>query len=239
MKFILLAFLLPAGLICFGQTDSTQNKTQTATIVRGPYLQQASPSSIIIKWKTSQATDTKVSYGTTAGTLSSSATNSSAVTDHEIKITGLSPYTKYYYNVASSTGTLVPAANDVFFRTMPNYGQPGQYRFWAIGDAGTGDNNQRNVRDAFINYNGTRNIDGWIWLGDNAYESGFDSEYQSNVFTNNVYENVLKNTVVWPAPGNHDYNNHLPFSPSPAYYDIFTLPTNCLLYTSPSPRDRG
>ncbi|MBS1634367.1 MAG: metallophosphoesterase [Bacteroidetes bacterium] len=226
MKFILSGVLLSAGMFCFGQTDSSQNKTQTITIVRGPYLQQASPNSIIIKWQTSQATDTKVSYGIASSTLTTVATNSAQVTDHEIKLSGLNAYTKYYYNVACSSATLVPAASDVYFRTMPNYGQAGKYRFWAIGDAGTGDNNQRHVRDAFLNYNSNHTIDGWIWLGDNAYESGFNSEYQSNVFTNNIYENVLKNTVVWPAPGNHDYNNHLPFSPAPAYYDIFTLPTN-------------
>jgi acid phosphatase type 7 len=196
------------------------------TVTRGPYLQQATPTSIIIKWQTNIATNTKVNYNTTLPTLSSSTTNTVSSTNHEIKITGLQPYTKYYYSIGSTTSTLVAAASDLFFRTMPNYGQKGDYRFWAIGDAGTGDNNQRDTRNAFVTYNNNRNIDGWIWLGDNAYNGGFNSEYQSNVFSNNTYENQLKNTVVWPAAGNHDYNNHIPFSPSPAYLDIFSLPSN-------------
>jgi hypothetical protein len=199
---------------------------QTISVVRGPYLQQATPSSIIVKWQTNIATNTTINYGTSLSGLNQSMTNTVSTTDHEIKITGLSPYTKYFYSISEASSTIIASAPDVFFRTMPNYGKKGDYRFWVIGDAGTGDNNQRNAKTAFITYNNNHNIDGWIWLGDNAYNSGYNSEYQSNVFSNNTYENVLKNTVVWPAPGNHDYNNHIPFSPSPAYYDIFTLPSN-------------
>ncbi len=196
------------------------------TVSRGPYLQQATPSSIIIKWQTSSATNTKVNYGTSLAAINQSTIDAVSSTNHEIKITGLQPYTKYYYTIGTTTSTLVTSASDLFFRTMPNYGQKGDYRFWVIGDAGTGDNNQRDARNAFITYNNNHTIDGWLWLGDNAYDGGFNSEYQSNVFSNNTYENQLKNTVVWPAAGNHDYNNHIPFSPSPAYLSIFSLPSN-------------
>lgn len=202
------------------------NHLVSQTVSRGPYLQQATPTSIIIKWQTNSATNTKVNYGTVQTNLSLSVTNTVSSTNHEIKITGLQPYTKYFYSIGSITSTLVVAASDVFFRTMPNYGQKGDYRFWVIGDAGTGGNSQRDTRTAFLNYNGTKNIDGWLWLGDNAYDGGYNSEYQSNVFSNNTFENQLKNIVVWPAAGNHDYNNHIPFSPSPAYLDIFSLPSN-------------
>lgn len=196
------------------------------TVSRGPYLQQATPTSIIIKWKTSSATNTKINYGTSTSNLNAFATNTVSSTNHEIKITGLLPYTKYYYTVGTTTSTLVTASSDIFFRTAPNYGQKGDYRFWVVGDAGTGGNSQRDTRSSFLNYNGPRNIDGWIWLGDNAYDGGFDSEYQSNVFSNNTFEAPLKNIVVWPAVGNHDYNHNIPFSPSPAYFDIFSLPSN-------------
>lgn len=206
-------------LLLFGEALSQ-------SISRGPYLQQATPNSVIIKWKTSTSTTAKVNYGTTAGALTQVVTNTVSTTTHEIKLTGLLPYTKYFYSISTITNTLLAGSPDLYFRTTPPYGAKGDYRFWVIGDAGTGGNDQRAARDAFLTYNDTRNIDGWIWLGDNAYDGGFDSEYQSNVFSNNTYENQLKNTVVWPAVGNHDYNNHIPFSPSPAYFDIFTLPAN-------------
>jgi hypothetical protein len=196
------------------------------TVSRGPYLQQATPGSIIIKWKTGSSTNTKVNYGTSLSNLNLSVTNTVSLVNHEIKITGLQPYTKYYYTIGTTTSTFVAAASDVFFRTAPNYGQKGDYRFWVIGDAGTGGNSQRDTRTSFLNYSNNKNIDGWIWLGDNAYDGGFDSEYQANVFSNNTFEEPLKNITVWPAIGNHDYNHNIPFSPSPAYFDIFTLPTN-------------
>lgn len=199
---------------------------QTVSVTRGPYLQQATPTSIIIKWKTNSATNTKVNYGTSQSNLISSITNTISSTIHEIKLTGLLPYTKYYYSIGSTTSTLVAGASDIFFRTAPNYGQKGDYRFWVVGDAGTGGNSQRDTRTSFLNYSSNKNIDGWIWLGDNAYDGGFDSEYQANVFSNNTFEVPLKNIVVWPAIGNHDYNHNIPFSPSPAYFDIFTLPAN-------------
>jgi phosphodiesterase/alkaline phosphatase D-like protein len=166
------------------------------SVSRGPYLQQATPTSIIIKWQTSSATNTKVNYGTSLAAISQSTIDAVSSTNHEIKITGLQPYTKYYYTIGTTTSTLVTSASDLFFRTMPNYGQKGDYRFWVIGDAGTGDNNQRDARNAFITYNNNHTIDGWLWLGDNAYDGGFNSEYQSNVFSNNTFEALLKNIVV-------------------------------------------
>lgn len=213
MKFICILLLFPFFLTA-------------QSVTRGPYLQQATPTSIIIRWKTSTATSSKVSYGTSLASLSSILTSTVLTTEHEIKIIGLNPYTKYFYMIGNATNTLVAASNDLFFRTAPNYGQSGNYRFWVVGDAGTGGNSQRATKTSFLNYTSSKPVDGWIWLGDNAYEFGFDSEYQANVFSNNTFEEPLKNIVVWPAIGNHDYNQNIPFSPPPAYFDIFTLPTN-------------
>ncbi|MBL7884035.1 MAG: metallophosphoesterase family protein, partial [Bacteroidia bacterium] len=196
-----------------------------ASIIRGPYLQKATSNSIIIKWRTDVACDSRVLYGNSTNNLNFSALNTVFSTEHEVLVTNLNEYTKYFYSVGTSSSTIVGVANDLYFKTLPIEGTIQPYRFWVVGDAGTGNSNQTNVRDAFITYNNNEFIDGWIWLGDNAYEGGKDNEYQNNVFTGE-YENVMKNTVVWPSPGNHDYNNHIPFSPAPAYYDIFNLPTN-------------
>lgn len=198
----------------------------SANVVRGPYLQKVNPTSITVKWRTDVATDSKIFYGTSLSSLTSVAVNTDFTTEHEVQLTGLLSNQKYFYKIGHSTGDLTVPGTDYYFKTSPNEGEHGKYRFWAIGDAGTGNDNQRAVRDAFSSYNQNKHVDGWIWLGDNAYEGGFDSEYQSNVFSNNTYEELLKHIVVWPAPGNHDYNNHIPFSPAPAYYDIFSLPAN-------------
>lgn len=196
-----------------------------ATITRGPYLQRANQNSIVIRWRTNIACDSRVMYGNSLNNLNQTAVNTNFTTEHEVLISGLNPNTKYYYTIGTNQNQLITADANTYFKTHPLEGEKGKYRFWVIGDAGTGNNNQRNARNAFYNFNNNKHIDGWLMLGDNAYEGGFDNEYQVGVFEN-MYEQVLKNTVLWPAPGNHDYNNNIPFSGPPAYLDIFTLPTN-------------
>lgn len=198
----------------------------TTTVDRGPYLNIATSNSIIVKWRTIQACDSKVSFGTSLTSLSQSTYDPIFTTNHEVKVTGLNPSTIYYYTIGTNSNSLTTASDQTYFKTAPIQGTTGNYKFWVVGDAGMGNNDQRNAKNGFLQYTDSSFIDGWLWLGDNAYEGGKDNEYQSNVFSNNTYENELKRITVWPAPGNHDYNNHIPFSPSPAYYDIFTLPTN-------------
>jgi hypothetical protein len=203
-----------------------QLNSQSISVSRGPYLNQATPNSVIIKWRTSQSTTSQVWFGTNLNSLTSFSFNIANNTNHEIKISGLQPATKYYYMVGNTTGTFTPLNPLQYFKTSPITGTKGKYNFWVIGDAGTASINQINAKNAFVNYTDSSHIDGWLWLGDNAYDGGFDSEYQDNVFAQNIYANELKRVVTWPALGNHDYNNSIPFSPSPAYFDIFSLPTN-------------
>jgi hypothetical protein len=63
-------------------------------------------------------------------------------------------------------------------------------------------------------------------LGDNAYYSGFDDEYQAAVF--DMYSDLLRRTVLWPTIGNHDAGDDPgQFGTYAAtYLDIFSLPRN-------------
>jgi hypothetical protein len=56
-------------------------------------------------------------------------------------------------------------------------------------------------------------------LGDNAYDSGTDAQYQAAVF--NMYPTLLRNTPLWPTRGNHDV---LYSGANNDYYELFTLP---------------
>jgi len=194
-----------------------------ATLTRGPYLQLGTSGSVYIRWRSNIATDTKVNYGLSAGSLTSSVSNGTAVTDHEIQITGLSANTRYYYSIGSSTQTLQGDANNTFI-TSPAAGTAQKTRVWVTGDCGNNSTNQANVRTRYENYIGTNNTDVWLLLGDNAYSNGTDAEYQSNFF--NIYSNILKKTVLWPAPGNHDYanNSSRQNDHNIPYYTMFTLP---------------
>lgn len=198
------------------------------SLLRGPYLNSGTPTSMVVRWRTDIATNSQVKIGTSVNNLTQIISDAAVVTDHIVKVTGLAPYTKYYYSVGSSTLMLQgDAAN--FFHTLPVEGTSDTLlRIGVIGDCGNNSTNQRSVRDQLSTYLGTNYMNGWILLGDNAYSSGLDAEYQAEFF--NIYKDqFLKENPLYPAPGNHDYGNSTS-SPTVTnhalapYYQNFSMP---------------
>lgn len=200
-----------------------QLKNYSQTLVKGPYLQIGTPISMVVRWETNVACDTKVAYGTSTTALTSIVTNTVSSITHTALITGLTPYTKYFYSVGTTTLVLQGDA-DNYFVTSPLPGTEGKYRFWVTGDCGNGSTNQTNCKNQYLSYNGTNITNGWLLLGDNAYSSGTNSEFDTKFF--DVYEtDIMKKAVLWPTPGNHDYNNALSTATTVPYYSIFSTPT--------------
>ena len=197
---------------------------QAQTVVRGPYLQSGTSSSVIIKWRTDEATDSVVHYGLAPDGLTLSASDATSTTEHAVQLTGLSAAVKYFYAVGTSSVTLAGGDSDHFVVTAPVPGTAKPTRIWVIGDSGTANGNARAVRDAFLEFTESRDPDLWIMLGDNAYDDGTDAEYQAAVF--NTYPQVLPRTVLWPTLGNHDGRRADSTTESGPYYDIFSLPRN-------------
>lgn len=203
-----------------------------AAVVRGPYLQTGTSTSVIIKWRTNTSTESIINFGTSLGVLTSNVTDNSLQIDHEIQITGLLPNTKYYYEIADADGVYVSESVDMFVQTAPNVGDKQFFRAWILGDAGTANQDQRDVRDQYYSYVNTATTnpdqtDMMLFLGDNAYNDGTDTEYQAAVF--DIYPEMLKKSVAWSTLGNHDGHSATsssnPGSSTGPYYDIFTFPT--------------
>jgi calcineurin-like phosphoesterase family protein/purple acid phosphatase-like protein len=186
--------------------------TAWSGLLRGPYLMSGSTTSIVVRWRSQARTDSRVRYGLSVDALDQDVTVGGSRTNHEALLVSLQPDTKYYYAVGSSTNTLISGA-DCYFLTSPIAAKP--TRIWVIGDSGTADARPRAVWDQYRALTGTRYTDLWLMLGDNAYTAGTDAEYQRAVF--DMYPDLLRKTVLWPALGNHDS--------SQAYFNIFTLPT--------------
>ena len=202
-----------------------------AGLMRGPYLQVATDHSIIIRWRTNALTRSVVTYGTTEGQLDMAAEDSTLTFEHKVQVTGLKPRTKYYYSIGGGNGDTLQMDADNYFVTMPVPGQEGPLRIGVFGDCGNNSPNQRNVRDQVISYLQDKPMDAWILLGDNAYSSGTDPEFQEKFF--NIYkDNLLKKYPLFPAPGNHDYSDLYRFRATSqgtkdiAYYQNFSMPTN-------------
>jgi hypothetical protein len=193
------------------------NSAYALSVVRGPYIQSTTPDSVTIRWRTDSASTSQVQFGTTQSILDQSESDFGTTTDHEIVIDGLNPDARYYYSVGSTTSMLAGDTVNHYFETSPIAGTLHPSRIWVLGDSGTADAKAAAVRDAFYNYP-PPSADLILMLGDNAYSTGTDSEYQAAVF--NMYPDILRNTTLWSTLGNHDGAN------ASTYYDIFTFPTN-------------
>jgi hypothetical protein len=193
----------------------------SVAIARGPYLQQGTPNSMVVRWQTSTPVIGRVQVGPAPGVVTAAAQESSPRTDHEVRVTGLTSSTTYYYSVGTPGGPTVGDSTFVF-KTSPPAGTAASTRIWVVGDSGTADANARAVRDAYSAFSAGRSTDLWLMLGDNAYQDGLDHEYQAAVF--NMYPEMLRKTVLWPAFGNHEGYGNDAASNTGAYFNIFTLP---------------
>lgn len=196
---------------------------QDVQMIRGPYLQSGYTDKVTVCFRTDASVQPTVYFGQNRDSLNSSVLASSAGKDHFIDVTGLKPYTKYYYEVKVGDAMLMDDAADLFFRTHPSKDTNVKVHGWVLGDCGTANDDQRAVRDAYYNYMGERATDLMLFLGDNAYDIGTDKEYQMAIFED-MYEERLKNTIAWSCIGNHDgYSANSKKQKGP-YYDIFHFP---------------
>jgi len=222
--------------LLFSQAAFSQDKkepgaaTEPVRLIRGPYLQVASSTGIQIRWRTDVSSRSKVRYGTAPGKLDQSVEDIKLLTEHKVNLAGLKPLTKYYYSIGGLKDTLQGDENNSF-TTLPQPGEAGHYRIAALGDCGDNSINQRHVKEQLLKYLGPNELNAWILLGDNAYQDGTDSEFQSKFF--NIYKNdLLKKYPVFPSPGNHDYHDtdlsakHAQETHETAYYQNFSMPTD-------------
>lgn len=192
-------------------------------IVRGPYLQMGTNTSGVVRWRTNEATSSRVVLRAPGDAIDREVVESGPTTEHIVEIDGLVPGTSYTYDVGTSTEILTPPDPERELRTAPNPGDRSPFRAWVIGDSGTADGNARAVRDAFRSYAGETPADLWLMLGDNAYADGTDAEYQAAVFE--TYPDLLQSTWLWPAFGNHDSRSADSSTQTGPYFEIFSLPT--------------
>lgn len=222
-KIIPLLLILCSAAFVFAQVHVTV----------GPYLQSPTPNSIKIKWRSDTTSASKIMYGTSLASLNQTTLDTALTSNHTIKLTGLAPYTKYYYAIYDGNVMLEGADSEHWFRTFPVAGTEMPFRVWGIGDFGKGNTWQPKVRDAYLNYD-TVETNFWVWMGDNAYGDGTEPEYLNQVFDSvSGYQKLMKHWPFLPSPGNHDYNSISPISsPTPPlthtgpYYNLVDVYTN-------------
>ena len=192
------------------------------SVVRGPYLQLRTQNSVQVRFNTSSWCNAKLKYGLSPTNLNLETPNSSGGLSHIINLSGLQAKTKYYYALYNGAVKMQGTEENYFITTQPK-GDTQKIKVWVTGDCGTANQNpnQIGVKNQFLNYVGSSYVDAWLLLGDNAYDNGTEVEYQNNFF--NVYQSdrIMKQTTIYPVPGNHDYNTTTQISHDMPYYNIF------------------
>src|SRR5687767_10002106 len=143
---------------------------------------------------------------------------------YEARLWGLEPATKYFYAVYDGNRRMTPVDESYSFTTPPMIGSRQPVRFWALGDGGTGRQEQMDVYRAMIDFTmrEKRPLDMWLHLGDMAYGTGRDMEFQSRFFES--YEGALRSSVCWPTMGNHEGMTSKGTTGIGPYYDAYVTP---------------
>jgi 3',5'-cyclic AMP phosphodiesterase CpdA len=183
------------------------------TLTRAPFVQLGTESSILIAWKTAEAADSTVEYGTDE-TYDRRASDPAAVTQHAVALAGLMPATRYFYRVLSGGELLAEGKS---FTTAPDPAAPSpSYRFVVFGDTGGGTQAQLDVAARVA----ASNPDFVIHIGDLAYPGGIPADLDTLYF--DVYRDLIAGTVVFTATGNKEVES----DDGAAYLDAFYMPEN-------------
>ena len=182
------------------------------TLSRGPFIQNpdALTTTMTIVWWTDTVGDSTVEYGTTLALGSSknvaqagSCEIGTAGTCHTVQITGLTPNTKYFYQLKTNGVVVLASGSSVYFRTFMAPSDTSDLHFTVVGDWGAGSSATTNVAN---NQNAT-DPPLIVTVGDNAYENGTLSDWDNNAIVPAYENSILRRAVFMTVLGNHDLND--------------------------------
>jgi len=177
-----------------------------ADIIKGPYLQQLTPTSIVIMWETDSAAGSRVDFGLAAPD-ESYVEDPTLVTIHEMQLTGLTPDTPYYYTVTSDEVTSPQST----FATAPETER--SFRFVAYGDTRTDAGAHAAVIQAII----ASEPEFVLHSGDLVSDGDNKTVWGPEFFDPAYY--LMINTPLLPIIGNHEGSGNL-------FRDFFSLGDN-------------
>lgn len=173
-------------------------KTLAVAFTRSVYLQNTTTNSTELRWTTDTGGSVTVMYGLSASYGSSVQSNSvSGGNNNHATISGLSPNTRYYYQLVSGGTPLTPAGSpNHYFKTPPPTGSTTPFSFAIWGDSGSGGN--VNVPPLT-----SKKADLSIVAGDVGYPYSSDFNNNNTQYFN-VYKSIMSYTPFYATCGNHE-----------------------------------
>jgi predicted MPP superfamily phosphohydrolase len=189
------------------------------TVVREPYLQVLTSSSVIIRWDSDRTLKGRVAFGVSQTALATVADELTCVgSEHSVQLAALAPDTRYYYQIVGDDASVT-----FHFTTQKPATEVETTLLWFLADAGTANSYQEGVRDAYAAA-GYGVPDILLFGGDNAYPDGTALQYEMAVFK--MYPDYLSQTSAWSVLGNHDARSADVGSQSGVHFDAFDFPRN-------------
>lgn len=183
-----------------------------ANFTRGPFVQNTTPTSQTMVWRTPVPASTTVEFGPTAE-LGRLVHDPTPVLQHTATLTGLAPDTEYCYRVRSGDGVREGASSLLWFRTLK---ESGPLSFAVTADIGAGNLAQWGVAEVMR----AMHPDLVLIAGDTLYPTFLDTQADQRLFS--IYRRLMTGTPFFVVAGNHDSWSSRPQE----FYDAFMLPTN-------------
>lgn len=189
------------------------------SLTRYPYIQNVGTTTVTIMWRTRDSVRQSVLYGE-GGVMDREVTEAEATKRHEVTLTGLRPGARYSYKLSDWQPSGALTAEDMAFTTDAGRGLA-NFSFFVTADIGerieAGTHQHQTV--AMLRSQVPRPAFGLL-AGDIVYPDGDSDDYDTNFMT--PWRDLLINTCVWPALGNHDWGSN----PETNFVREWSLPNN-------------
>ena len=222
----------PTPLPSSSSINSFAEALGQATLLRAPYVQNLTTTSVTIVWTSMEDGASEVHYGISNYTLIALATSTYFTTPaaapydhyyiHQATLNGLTADTVYQYKIFTNGADLTPGGSVTFRTAKPT--TTSSFRFAVFGDSGDGSQNQKDVATRLLQVQ----PDLALHTGDLIYPEASYDNFETKFFQ--IYQDLLKGVWLAPSMGNHDvtYNNGKSFT------DVFVNPPNA---ANPSERE--
>lgn len=194
------SFLL--SIVCL--TVFSISSVSAVSFTRSVFIQNVTTNQVEMRWVTDTTEALLVKYGVSTSygnQVSSDTVTGTGGNNNHAKITGLSPNTKYYYQVTTAAGTALTPAGDTtyYFKTAPPTGSSTPFTFAAWGDSGDSSSTQ----DSVARQVAAKSPDLTFIAGDIAYPYTTSFANNNGLYFNH-YKDSMRFSAFYVACGNHE-----------------------------------